>query len=105
MSRRGVVVATFVAVLSTGGLSVASAQSEVTRHDLLSGKLFGATDDPTTSIASSAVLALSDEMREFLRDHVNRGATDALKLQQLVDAIMGTKTFRLEIRREHPDRG
>jgi len=96
MSRKGVVVAVLVAVLSTGGLAVASAQSAVTRDDLLSGKLFGATDDPITSIASSAVLALSDEMREFLRDHVNRGATDSLKLQQLVDAIMGTKTFRME---------
>jgi len=44
MSRKSVVVAAFVAVLSTGGLAVASEQSAVARDDLLSGKLFGATE-------------------------------------------------------------
>jgi len=96
MSRRGILVVALGAVLSTGGLSVVWAQPAVTPDELLSGRIFGATDDPSTSIESSAVLALSDEMREFLRKNVNPGGTDIFKLQQLVDAIMGTKTFRLE---------
>jgi len=96
MLRRGILVVALGAVLSTGGLSVVWAQPAVTPDELLSGRIFGATDDPSTSIESSAVLALSDEMREFLRKNVNPGGTDIFKLQQLVDAIMGTKTFRLE---------
>ena len=39
---------------------------------------------------------MSDEMRQFLDDNVNPGATDVFKLQQLIDAIMGTTTFGLE---------
>lgn len=96
MSRRGILVVALGVVLSTGGLSVAWAQPAVTPDELLSGRILGATDEPSTSIESSAVLALSDEMRAFLRENVNPGGTDIFKLQQLVDAIMGTKTFRLE---------
>lgn len=35
-------------------------------------------------------------MRKFLSDHVNPGATDVFKLQQLIDAIMGKNSFGLE---------
>mgnify|MGYP001823496617 FL=1 len=84
------------AVLSTGGLSVGWAQPQITPDELLSGKILGAADDHSTSIESGAVLAISDEMREFLKENVNPGGTDIFKLQQLVDAIMGTKNFRLE---------
>ena len=84
------------AVLSTGGLSVGWAQPQITPDELLSGKILGAADDHPTSIESGAVLAISDEMREFLKENVNPGGTDIFKLQQLVDAIMGTKNFRLE---------
>ncbi len=96
MVRKGILVVVGALVLSAGFLSVSWAQSEVTRDDLLSGGLFGATKGPSTSIESSAVLALSDEMRAFLKQNVNPGGTDIFKLQQLVDAIMGKKTFKLE---------
>ena len=96
MSRRVIFVAAAIAVLSTGGLSAVVAQTSVTPEELLSGELLGATADTATPIDPGAVLALSDEMRLFLRDHVNPGATDVFKLQQLIDAIMGTKTFGLE---------
>ena len=85
-----------IAVLSTGGLSAVWAQTSVTPEELLSGELLGATDDTAPPIAASAVLALSDEMHQFLRDNVNPGATDVFKLQQLIDAIMGKTTFGLE---------
>lgn len=96
MSCKGALVLAVATVLWSGGLSAAGEESTVTTDELLSGRLLGATKDTSTSIKSAEVLALSDEMREFLRENVNPGATDSLKLQQLVDAIMGTKTFHLE---------
>jgi len=96
MLKRCALVLAVVAVLWTGGLCAAGKPSSITTDELLSGALLGAGYDPTTSIESRSVLALSDEMREFLREHVNRGATDTFKLQQLVDALMGSKTFHLE---------
>ena len=94
---RGVVfVLALVWVLSTGSISAVWAQPAVTPEEVSAGKLLGASDDAGTPINSSAVLALSPEMRKFLREHVNRGATDTFKLQQLIDAVMGTTTFGLE---------
>ena len=96
MLSRGALVAALVACFSTGGLPVVWAQAAVTPEEVLAGKLLGATDDLATSIKSTAVLALSDEMRAFLRDHVNPGGTDVFRMQQLIDAMMGTTSFRLE---------
>jgi Flp pilus assembly protein TadD len=95
MPRGVVAVVVLVWVLSTAGPFPAEAQP-VTPDEVLAGTLLGATSEPRTAIKSSEVLALSDEMREFLKVHVNRGATDVFKLQQLIDAVMGTKTFGLE---------
>ncbi len=88
--------AALAAGISTGGFPVVWAQTAVTPEEVLAGKLLGATDDLTTSIPASSVLALSDEMRAFLRSHVNRGGTDVFRMQQLIDAMMGTTSFKLE---------
>jgi len=96
MLRRGALVAALVAGVSTGGFSVVWAQTAVTPEEVLAGKLLGATDDLSTSIQSTSVLALSDEMRAFLRNHVNPGGTDVFRMQQLIDAMMGTTSFHLE---------
>jgi len=89
-------VAALVAGISSGEFSPVWAQTAVTPEEVLAGKLLGATDDLETSIPSSSVLALSDEMREFLRSHVNPGGTDVFRMQQLIDAMMGTTSFKLE---------
>lgn len=96
MPRRRALIAAVVAVVWAGGLSAAWAQPEVTPEEVLTGRLLGATDDLTTSIDSSEVLALNDEMRAFLRKHVNPGGTDVFRMQQLIGAIMGTTAFHLE---------
>ena len=44
------------------------------------------------------MLALSDEMREFLRQNVNPGATDSLKLQQLVERDHGDQDLPFGVR-------
>ena len=64
--------------------------------EVMTAQLLGADNKRGTPIKSTAVLALSDEMRQFLRDNVNPGATDVFKLHQLIDAFMGTTSFALE---------
>ncbi len=96
MFRKIVLVLVLGVVFLLEGLVPSWAQTTVTLEEVLAGKPLGATDDPTTSIEGSEVLALSDEMRKFLREHVNPGGTDVFRLQQLIDAIMGTTHIRLE---------
>jgi tetratricopeptide (TPR) repeat protein len=95
MKIRRSLVAAF-AVIAIGGWTAARAQPDVTAEELLGGRALGATADPSTPIPSSSVLALSDEMKAFLRQHVNRGAGESVKLQQLIDALMGPGGFHLE---------
>jgi len=70
------------------------AGARFTPEDLLAGAPLGVAEGSTASVVEAKdVLAVSPEMREFLNDHVDRKATDELKLHQLVSAIMGTDTF------------
>lgn len=96
MFRKVVHISALGAVFLLEGFAPVWAQPMVALEEVLAGKPLGATDDSTTSIDGSEVLALSDEMRVFLREHVNPGSTDVFKLQQLTDAIMGTTHIRLE---------
>jgi transglutaminase-like putative cysteine protease len=41
-------------------------------------------------------MALSDEMREFLNNHVGKRAGDPVKLRQLSDAVFSKDSFGLE---------
>ena len=54
-----------------------------------------AAGTPAPVVEEQEVLALSAEMREFLDSHVDRKATDSLKLRQLVSAIIDPSTFGL----------
>lgn len=96
MLRRIAFLAALVAGVSGGGNTLVWAQAVVTSEEVLAGKLLGATGDLATSIPSSSVLALSDEMRAFLKENVNRGGTDVFRMQQLIDAMMGSTSFKLE---------
>lgn len=82
--------------LALAMVSAAAERERVSRDEVLSGRLLGATSDSRTAVQASEVLALSDEMREFIREKVNRGGTEIFRLQQLTDAIMGTDDFKLE---------
>ncbi len=96
MLTRFVIAVAATAVFSAGGVPTAAAQSTPSAGELLRGTLLGATGEPLLPMESGTVLAMSDEMRQFLDDNVNPGATDVFKLQQLIDAIMGKTTFGLE---------
>jgi Flp pilus assembly protein TadD len=79
-----------------GLVSAAGERPPVARDDVLGGRLLGAASDGRTAIQASEVLALTDEMRVFLRDNVNPGGTEIFRLQQLTDALMGSDRFKLE---------
>ncbi len=96
MIKRFVTLAAATAVLSIGVELGFAAQSTPSVDEVLSGALLGATNETPLPVDSGTILAMSDEMHRFLEDNVNRGATDVFKLQQLIDAIMGTTTFGLE---------
>ena len=83
-------------VLGTVSASATPEPARISDDELLGAELLGATGGPTNPIEVREVLALSDEMRAFLREHVNPGATDVFKLQQLTDAVMGKAEFGLE---------
>ncbi len=64
-------------------------------EELLTASALGLGPDPL-AVASDEVLALSDEMREFLGAHVKAGAGDEFKLNQLIHAIINRASFGLE---------
>ncbi len=96
MFKRIVTLAAAAAVLSFGARLGLAEPSTPSADEVLVGALLGATGETTPPMDSRSILAVSDGMRRFLDDNVNPGATDVFKLQQLIDAIMGTTTFGLE---------
>jgi len=96
MSRARAFIAALLAGAVLGPAPTAVSATEVTVGEVMSGALLGATGASRTEIDAAEVLALSDEMRRFLRDHVNRGAPEGFKMQQLIDAMMGSDDFVLE---------
>jgi Flp pilus assembly protein TadD len=84
------------AVLALGAFPAAAAQPAITPEVVMGGELLGATPGARPSIAGEEMLRLSPEMRQFLRQHVNTGAADKFKMQQLLDALMGSNEFELE---------
>jgi Tfp pilus assembly protein PilF len=84
-----------VTVLAGAGTIVSGAG--IDPAELLSGAALGIDGPPPSDLVTEAeVLAVSPEMEAFVREHVNPGATDVFKLQQLIDALMGSGTFGLE---------
>ncbi|MGD9254013.1 MAG: tetratricopeptide repeat protein [Holophagae bacterium] len=65
-------------------------------EQLLSGVAVGADGEPEGLVADDQVLAVSDEMREFLDVYVDRKANHYFKLNQLSYAIINDATFGLE---------
>jgi len=68
----------------------------VSPEELLAGTGLGATPGMSAPVADNEVLAVSAAMRAFLDEHVHPRAADQVKLHELIDAIINTKTFALE---------
>ncbi len=63
----------------------------------------GAQDAPAL-VDDREVLAVSPEMRDFLKINVHRKASGKVKLQELVDAIVSARNFGLEFDEIDPHR-
>ena len=88
------------AVLVVLALAAASAAEGLERaaiplEELLAGTALGVPPGLSSPIADDEVLEVTDEMRAFLESHVHSRATDQLKLRELIEAIITTKTFTL----------
>jgi Flp pilus assembly protein TadD len=71
-------------------------RTEISPEELLAGTALGVPPGLSAPVADDEVLAVSAEMRAFLDEHVHRKAADQVKLHELIDAIINTKTFALE---------
>jgi len=70
--------------------------AEITPDELLEGAPLGVVLDVAELVDDQEVLAVSDEMREFVETHVAPGAGDYIRLHQLMLAIISKGTFGLE---------
>ena len=68
----------------------------VSPEELLAGTVLGANPGMSAPVTDQQVLAVTPEMRAFLDEHVHPRAADQVKLHELIDAIINTKTFALE---------
>ena len=68
----------------------------ISPDELLAGTALGLGPDPPAIVSNDEVMALSDDMREFLRNHVSDGAGDTLKLYQLGGAVIRKSSFGLK---------
>jgi hypothetical protein len=68
----------------------------ISPDELLAGTALGLGPDPPAIVSNDEVLALSDEMREFLKDHIGKRAGDPVKVRQLADAVFSRDSFGLE---------
>mgnify|MGYP001821918992 CR=1 FL=1 len=67
----------------------------ISLDELLAGTALGLGPDPPAIPSNEDVMALSDEMREFLDTHIGMRAGDQIKLRQLFNAIFNRETFGL----------
>jgi Flp pilus assembly protein TadD len=68
----------------------------ISPDELLAGTALGLDPDPPPIVSNDEVMALSDEMREFLENNVGRRAGVTVKVKQLADAIFSKVKFGLE---------
>lgn len=69
--------------------------AEVTGADVLAGTALDVAQESPRIVDGVDVLAVSDEMRDFVKANVHRRNTDQVRLQELIDAIINQRTFGL----------
>ena len=70
--------------------------SPISPDDLIAGTVLDLDLEAPAIVATEEVMALSDDMREFLASHVNEEAESSYKLRQLAHAIITDPSFGLE---------
>jgi Flp pilus assembly protein TadD len=82
-------------VAGSNGLAEAGGRT-ISPDELLAGTALGLDQDQPEILSNDQVLALSDEMREFLDEHVGKRAGNPVKLNQLADAVFDEDLFGLQ---------
>jgi tetratricopeptide (TPR) repeat protein len=91
---QGALVFLLVLAAACASWAGASRRVELTPEELLRGTALGvAAGRPAAITPEASILAITPEMRVFIAAHVSRGGSAALKLHQLVTAIMDPHTF------------
>ena len=86
-----------VFLLSSSTAYAETATRHISPEELLAGTALLRLDpNPPAIFSNDEVMALSDEMRAFVDEHVGRRAGDPVKLKQLSDAVFSTSIFGLE---------
>ena len=87
----------FLILLLTSSTTLAGTNGpQISSDELLAGTALGLGPEPPDVVGSDEVMALSDEMREFLENNVSHGAGAAVKVRQLAHAIISKNSFGLE---------
>jgi Flp pilus assembly protein TadD len=75
-------------LLASPNLAAQTRRQNVSPDELLSGAALGLDADPAAIVSEEEVMALSDDMLEFLDTYVNTGGTEIIKLYQLGRAVI-----------------
>jgi Flp pilus assembly protein TadD len=81
--------------MGCGSTTVKLGGGALTPDDLVRAAVLDDSARSAQPVEESEVLALSDEMRSFLVEHVNSKASDQFKLRQLIAAIISSDSFGL----------
>jgi Flp pilus assembly protein TadD len=83
-------------VLACSSLLASLAWAEISPDELLAGAVLGVLPRASAPVGDDEVLAVTDDMRVFLDEHVHRRAADQVRLRELIEAIITTDTFALQ---------
>lgn len=85
-----------VVMLACAGTSGSVDRPAIAADELLAGGPLELGERPPPPIDGGKVLAVSPAMRAFVAEHVDRRASDPIKLHQLADAVINQAGFGLE---------
>lgn len=96
MRFRAVLVCLVPVVLSCTSAAGDRRAGDIPADELLAGNVLETARAASVPVDDAEVLAVSDEMRAFVDEHVDRRAGASVKLQDLVDAMIDEGSFGLE---------
>jgi Flp pilus assembly protein TadD len=96
MIRRAALLVVTIPALACASAARGPGEAGVAPEELLAGAGLGVPADAAPPVAGDEVLAVSPEMRGFLDRTVHRRASAQVRLQELVDAIVGAASFGFE---------
>jgi Flp pilus assembly protein TadD len=85
-----------IALLATSSGVAATGGHHISTDELLAGTALDLGPEPPDIVSGDEVMALTDDMRSFLDEHVGKRAGTPVKLRQLANAVFNEEIFGLE---------